>query len=114
MFETIHIGDKDVGMLANAASPYIYKQIFHEDLLQKFSRMGKEAADNNIGEKLGFVFAKQAEISDVSELMKLTMNDFLAWLTGFDPMDVFMASEDIVKLYQSQKAGTSVPKNQGE
>ena len=113
MFATIHIGDKDVGMLANAASPYIYKQVFHEDLLQKFTQM-KENPDSNIGEKLGFIFAKQAEVSDISELMKLNMNDFLTWLNEFEPLDVFMASDEIVELYQNQKKGTSAPKKQGE
>lgn len=113
MFATIRIGDKDVGMLANAASPYIFKQVFGEDLLLKFTQM-KSEADNSIGEKLGFIFAKQAEISDSSKLMKLNMNDFLTWLADFDPLDVFMASEQIVLLYQNQKKGTSTPKKQGE
>lgn len=113
MFATIHIGDKDVGMLANAASPYIYKQVFQEDLLQKFTNMGKDP-DNSVGEKMGFIFTKQAETSDVSELMKLTMNDFLEWLEDFDPLDILMASEEIVSLYQKQKKGTSAPKKQGE
>ena len=113
MFATIHIGDKDVGMLANAASPYIFKQVFHEDLLQKFTQMQRDP-DNNIGEKLGFIFSKQAETSDVTELMKLNMNDFLNWVAEFEPLDVFLASEQIVALYQSQKKGTSAPKKQGE
>lgn len=113
MFATIRIGDKDVGMLANAASPYIFKQVFGEDLMTKFTKM-KTEADNSIGEKLGFIFAKQAEISDVSELMKLNMNDYLTWLADFEPLDVFLVSEDIVMLYQKQKKGTSVPKKQGE
>ena len=113
MFAIIRIGDKDVGMLANAASPYIFKQVFGEDLLLKFTQM-KSEANTNIGEKLGFIFAKQAEISDASELMKLNMNDFLTWLADFDPLDVFMASEQIVLLYQNQKKGTSTPKKQGE
>lgn len=49
MFATIRIGDKDVGMLANAASPYIFKQVFGEDLMTKFTKM-KTEADNSIGE----------------------------------------------------------------
>lgn len=113
MFATIHIGDKDVGMLANAASPYIYKQVFHEDLLLKFTHM-KEDPDNSLGEKLGFIFAKQAEISDISELMKLDMNAFLEWLTDFDPLDIIMVSEEIADLYQQQRAVSSVPKGKGE
>ena len=113
MFKTIRIGDKDVGMLANAASPYIFKQVFHEDLLKKFAEMETDL-DQSIGEKLGFVFAKQAETDDISALMKLNMDNFLTWLYGFDPLDVYMASEEIVGLYQEQKGSTSVPKEEGE
>ena len=30
---TVKIGQRDVDMLANAASPFIYKKIFHKDFL---------------------------------------------------------------------------------
>lgn len=113
MYETIRIGDKDVGMLANAASSYIYKQVFHEDLLKKFQEMEKEP-DTQIGEKMGFIFSKQAEVQNPSELMKLTIDDFLEWLTQFDPLDIFLESDKIAELYQRQKEGSSVPKEQGE
>ena len=113
MYAQIRIGDKDVGMLANAASSYIYKQVFHEDLLKKFQDMGAEP-DTQIGEKMGFIFAKQAEVQNPSELMKLTMDDFLEWLTQFDPLDIFLESDKIAELYQRQKEGSSVPKEQGE
>lgn len=114
MYANIRIGDKDVGMLANAASSYIYKQVFHEDLLKKFQAMGTDHLDEQIGEKLGFIFAKQAEVKDPGELMKLTMTDFLAWLAEFDPLDLMMVSDEIADLYQRQKEGTSSPKDQGE
>lgn len=113
MYANIRIGDKDVGMLANAASSYIFKQIFHEDLLTKFSEMGTNL-DQNIGEKLGYVFAMQAEKNSIQELMKLNMETFLEWASGFDPLDIFEVSDTIVDLYQKQKTGTSDPKGQGE
>lgn len=113
MFRKIKCGDKEVGMLANAASPYIFKNVFHEDLLQKFTT-AKENIDENIAEKMAFIFAKQAETEDISELMKLTINDFLSWLSGFDALDIFLQSEEIIDLYQSQKKSSSVPKEQGE
>lgn len=113
MYATIHIGDKDVGMLANGASSWIYKQVFHEDLLKKFQEMGKEL-DIQLGEKMGFIFAKQAEVEKPSELMKLTFDDFITWVSQFDPMDVVMVSDKIAELYQRQKEGTSSPKEAGE
>lgn len=110
---TVKIGSKEVGMLANAASSYIFKQVFHEDLLKKFQEM-ETNPDTQLGEKLGFIFAKQAEAENTSDLMKLTMDDFLEWLSEFDPLDIFMESEKIAELYQRQKEGTSSPKEQGE
>lgn len=113
MYDTIRIGDRDVGMLANAASSYIYKQVFHEDLLKKFQNMETDP-DEQIGEKMGFIFAKQAEVKNPSELMKLTMTDFLEWLSEFDPLDIFFESDKIAELYQRQKKESSAPKDQGE
>ena len=113
MYAQIRIGDKDVGMLANAASSYIYKQVFHEDLLKKFQEMGTDL-DAQIGEKMAFIFAKQAEVQSPAELMKLTLDDFLEWLSEFDPLDIFLESDKIADLYQRQKEGTSNPKEEGE
>lgn len=111
MYKDIKIGDKTVGMLANAASPYIYKQIFHEDFLQKIQ---SKEPDADLFQKMGYVFVKQAEVHDLSELMKLTFEGFLEWLTEFDPMDIMLATGEIGNLYYTQRESSSVPKDKGE
>jgi len=110
MKDTIKIGDIDVGMVANAATPHVYKMIFHEDLFQKFN-----AAEQDLEsmQKLGYVMAKQAETDKLSELMKFNEESFYEWLIQFEFMDMMDALTAIVNLYQSQKKGTSVPKSAG-
>ena len=39
MYGEIQIGSKKVGMLSNAASLYVYKNIFHEDFLKKLQEI---------------------------------------------------------------------------
>lgn len=108
---TVKIGSKELGMVANAASPYIYKQIFHEDFLQKLQA---QQPDPDIFQKMGYVMAKQYETDKLSDLMKLTEDGFYEWLTEYEAMDIILATDAIAEIYLSQKKGSSVPKNEGE
>lgn len=108
---TVNIGSREVGMLANAASPYIYKHVFHEDFLQKLQA---DDPDTDLFQKMGFIMAKQYEIDSLSDLMKLTIDSFYEWLSDFDAMDILYATDKITDIYMAQKASTSVPKNEGE
>lgn len=104
----VKIGSVDVGMTANAASPFIYRQIFHEDFLRETQ---KKDFDPSIMVKMGFVMAMQ-DSKPMSELMKLKEESFYTWLEGFEPLDVMMASADISNLYMGQTVKTSDPKNE--
>ena len=100
------IGKKDVEMLANAATPYRFQQIFHEDFIKKVT--GKEEAEAvDFFAKIGFVMAMQAEKRDMA---KLTTADFYAWLEGFEPSDVFGSANDIADLYNGNAKGDVDPK----
>ena len=104
---TVKIGEKEVGMVANAASPYIYKQVFHEDFLAKLQ------ADNpatDLLQKMGFIMAKQYELEKMSDLMKLSMDSFYEWLVEYDAMDVIFATDSILDIYMAQAKSSSVPK----
>lgn len=108
---TVKIGSKEVGMVANAASPYIYKQVFQEDFLTKLQQ---KTPDVDTFQKMAFVMAKQDETSDMSVLMKLTEKDFWTWLLEFESMDVIYATDAIANLYLAQTQTTSIPKSEGE
>ena len=108
---TVKIGSKEVGMVANAASPYIYKQVFHEDFLKKLQEKDPET---DIFQKMGYIMAKQDELENLSDLMKLTEEGFFEWLLQFESMDVIYATDEIANIYLAQKESTSVPKKEGE
>lgn len=106
MFGKVKIGGKEVEMIGNAATPYRYQAIFHEDYLKKVT--GKEEADpNDFFAKIGFVMAMQAEKKDMS---KINQDSFLAWLEQFEPGDVFEAVGEISDLYNGNSKGEVDPK----
>lgn len=109
MHGIIKIGSEDVGMTANAASPFIYRNIFHEDFLRETQ---KKDFDPAIMVKMGFVMAMQDKMQ-MTDMMKLTESAFFEWLEKFEPLDVMMASGDISNLYMGQTVKTSSPKNEG-
>lgn len=108
---TVKIGEKEVGMVANAASPYIYKQVFHEDFLTKLQ---VKEPDTDLFQKMAYIMAKQAELEKLSDLMKLNEEGFYEWLLQFESMDVLYAIEEVANIYLAQKKETAVPKSQGE
>lgn len=105
---TVQIGDKKIDMVANAFSPYLYKQIMREDFLVKVQ---EKDPDPDLFVKMGFVMAKQAEL-ERSELYKLSMEEYFEWLEGFDPMDPMLATDAIAKIYFDQEQNSSLPKNE--
>ena len=110
----VTIGTKEVGMLANAASPAIYRRVFHEDFLhdmQERTQNGNEVAIADLFCQMGFVMAMQ-DSKPVEELFKLSQVDYLNWLSQFGANDVAMASVDIATLYQKQEETTSKPKKE--
>lgn len=104
---TVKIGSVSVDMVANAASVYVYRQIFKEDFLLKVQ--AKEP-DSDLFQKMGFVMAKQAQTNKMSELMAITIDDYYEWLVQFEPLDVLNAAGEISNIYMGQEAGLSTPK----
>lgn len=106
MYGKVTIGDKEVELLANAATPYRYQQIFHEDYFKKVT--GKEEAEPaDLFVKLGFVMAMQALKKDMS---KVSIADFYTWLEGFEPSGVFEAVDAIADVYNGNAKGEVDPK----
>lgn len=105
---TITIDDINVGMAANAASPFVYKTVFREDFLRKCT---EAAPDPDLYVKMGFVMAMQAE-KGTQEVLKLKELDFINWLEQFTPMGPLLAAKDIADLFQKTRETTSVPKDE--
>ena len=111
MFKNVKVGEKEIPMEANAFSPYVYRQIFHEDFLIEIQKT-QPAPD--LFQKMGYVMAKQAETKSISELMKLNIEGFYEWLCQFDAFELILATDAISELYTAQNKSLSVPKKEGE
>ena len=112
MFKEVKIGNITVPMLANGATPLRYKMIFHKDLISEFqdATENAEKAMESLPE-LAFIMAMTAKSKDgKQDLSKLNLNLYMEWLEQFDPMDLPMASEQIVNLYLGNTVTSSEPK----
>lgn len=107
---TIKIGNKDVGMVANAASPFIYRQIFKRDFIAETQ---KEPIDMTLFAEMGFVMKLQAE-KPTADVLRTQIEEFYKWLEEFDPMDMFNAAVEIGNFYTGQEVTLSVPKSEGD
>lgn len=112
MRKEITIGDEKVEMAANAATPFIFLKIFHEDLLKG---MQKDPEDVSQYIKLAFTMAQQADTPS-TDLMRgaVTEDDFVEWLEKYELMDLMDAVAEVLALYQESKKGKSVPKTKAD
>lgn len=106
MYGKVTISGKETGFLANASTPFRYKNIFNIDLISLLSKGDDEGAVEEY-EKLAFVMAKQAEKADMSTL---TAEDFYTWLDAYEFTDLVEALPEIIGLYMKNKTTNSDPK----
>lgn len=118
MRRDIDIGGRTVACVSNAATPVIYRQVFHEDLLvflQEFNNARKKNAilpgTTDMFCRLAYVMHGQAEMSTTEAFRKLSLDGFLNWLEGFMPLDFEMAGGSILNLYYENEETTSKSKN---
>lgn len=116
MFKKLKIGKVTVPMLANAATPLRYKQLFGKDLITEFQGAQDDQAKvvESIPE-LAFIMAMAAEAKEgKQEFCLINQTTYMEWLEQFDPMDLPMASEQIVNLYLGNTVTSSEPKKKQE
>ena len=110
---SMKINNKEVGLVANAASPIIFRQLFHEDFLSEVN-----GADSGKGldlfQKMAFVMMKQAETSEIKELMELTIDEYYAWTVTLEPMDIMKNLGEIKKIYFGNTIKKSRPKKKAD
>lgn len=107
MYKKLEIEGKEIEFVANAATPFRFKQIFKKDLL---SILGNEDKAQNEGveavTELAFIMAKQAEKADMN---KLNYDMFIDWLEGFGSMAFVENAEAILTVYMESSVSTSTP-----
>ena len=114
MLKTVQIGEKEVNLLANAATPIRYKMVFGEDVMVAFNQINQEKRDTgeilDITSQLAYIMNRQAECSK-DELKALTKESYIDWLEDFDSMAFVNASEVIINTYLGTTGTTSKAKN---
>ena len=105
MRETIKIGDRDIEMVANGATPFIFKRVFRKDFLAETQK-----EDMDVYAELAFIMSQQAEKPMTELLNSLKIEDFYAWIEGFEAMDIVTMAPDIFAIYQGQTKSSSASK----
>lgn len=106
----ITIGNKNVELAANAATPVFFKQVFHEDffvLAEKFAASPTNGESVDIYSKIAFIAYNQAKKADMESL---NFGDYIKWLEKFEAYDLAAAVDDIAELYAHQAEKTAKPK----
>ena len=114
MLKTVQIGEKEINLLANAATPIRYKMVFGEDGMVAFNQINQAKRDTgeilDITSQLAYIMNRQAECSK-DELKALTKETYIDWLEDFDSMAFVNASEVIINTYLGTTGTTSKSKN---
>ena len=88
---TIRIGTKDVDMVANGATPFIYKRVFRRDFLAT-----TQTEDMDVYTELAFIMAQQADPTITDELSWLDrFEDFDPWAVFYQLMDLISSEQEI-------------------
>lgn len=107
MYKKIKIDGTDMELLANAATPFRFRQVFQKDLMAVFANEERAQREGlEVVTELAYIMNKQAQKADLS---KLSFDDFIEWLEGFGPMAFVEASEDIIGVYVESSRTLSTP-----
>lgn len=101
MYKEIQIGEKTIGLKATASTTYRFKQVFKRDILKvMMDTSGAQQAEEDDVMRLAYIMAMSARGEDMS---KLNEDSYIGWLDKFDPMDLFIAQEDIMEVFQGNR-----------
>lgn len=108
MTKEILIGGKPITFTSNGATPLFYNRFFHKDLMKQMSASGEELliATEDLPE-LAFIMAKQA---DKADMMHLTDEMYIEWLSLFNPLDLAVKGNEIFMVYVADSISSVEPK----
>ena len=112
MYKEIQIGGQSVALLANAATPIRYKQVFHRDLIHELADSQKDPSITvSITPNLAYLMAQQAAKVD---MMALNEDTFITWLEKFEATDFIGASDGIWAVWSGTAATEAKPKKKND
>ena len=104
------IDGQEIKMVSNAATVYIYKRAFREDIVKAMNDMdGDDAPDFEKIWRLGYIQYLQTKKPFKEILDTVNEDEFVEWLTQFEPNDMD-AIREILRLFQGQQQTTVTPK----
>lgn len=114
MYREIKIGELSIPMKATAATALRYRHVFGQDLMLELQDSQK---NTSLGvttvQQLAFIMACAADPE--KDMTKLNEEVYIEWLDKFEPLDIAMATEEIVDLYVGNAKGLSeVKKKAGD
>ena len=111
MKRDIKIRDKTISILSNGVTPLFYKQLFKKDLLQTLKSNGDWDIVGDHVPELAFIMAMQAKEGVTSaDMMKLTLENYIEWLSEFEALDLTMHGSEIVTTFISDAVPSAKPK----
>lgn len=104
--------EKAFDFLANGATAYKYRQVFHEDLMLKLSKLQDfqnkaEGGDTLIIDKLAFVMNAQARKINTETI---NTKEFEDWLEMLESGELLAHADEIISLYIGNKISMSTAK----
>lgn len=107
-------GYKDVPMLANGATSFRHRQVFHEDLMSILTKVAQHPEDESLVDsdlvsRMAYIMASAAD--GEKDMNKLSVEDYITWLEQFEAASFTLAAEAIGGLYWANQAATSKGKN---
>lgn len=116
MVDNIKIGEKEIEMRADGATPFLYKQAFGKDIIKIFMDANENenyAEANDLSAELGFVMAQQAKSPDPLNV-NLSKGEFMRWLSQFEPLDLTADGMAIIDLFVGTLKTDSIAKKKEE
>lgn len=107
-------GYKEVPMLANAATSFRHRQVFHEDLMSILTKVSQHPEDDTIVDsdlvsRMAYIMASAAD--EKKDMNTLSVDDYMAWLEDYEAISFTLAAEAIGGIYWANQAATSKGKN---
>lgn len=113
----IKIGSQEIPVVSNAATGFIFKTCFHEDLLSFLA--GDTPSDGLATEMLTkafYIMAKQAKIHEMSVLLKsLNYDSFIEYISQFEMLDTGSIASQVFTIWNGNASmGETVEESTSE
>lgn len=118
MKKIIKIGEKECTLEAVASLSIIMKRTFKTNIFSEFQNYDPEkpgAIDDKLEliMELAYVMNKQAETKTIKEMLNLNEENYIEWLSDFEPLDFVNAGADILNVYLCSRETETEAKNPG-